>query len=347
MFGSPVLEVGLGLALVYLLLSLVATTLRETLEALVRRRAQDLERALGELLDDGGDAGGMLAAFYRHPLIAALYPGALAEPRKPQRKPSYIPARAFGLALVDLAEQGLANARVRQLYDLALKVSGGDRDIVRRELETWYNDAMDRASGWYRRRTHAILLALGLLLAIAFNVDTIALARHLSVTPEARTTLIRASAALTTKGQPVGSADVGAAAARLAAMQDQVEATGLPLGWTEVAVAKVRRRFQHATPIQATLAGLQLLLGYSVTALALSLGAPFWFDTLNTVMLLRSTVKPGARPRDRSDAQGVTPGLSAAEPSARSANAPAGAPAPRPRAPLGPRGGPRRRPIFP
>jgi hypothetical protein len=34
------------------------------------------------------------------------------------------------------------------------------------------------------------------------------------------------------------------------------------------------------------------LLGWIVTALAVSLGAPFWFDMLNKIMVVRATVKP-------------------------------------------------------
>jgi hypothetical protein len=33
-------------------------------------------------------------------------------------------------------------------------------------------------------------------------------------------------------------------------------------------------------------------IGWLITAAAISLGAPFWFDTLNRFMVVRSTVKP-------------------------------------------------------
>lgn len=33
-------------------------------------------------------------------------------------------------------------------------------------------------------------------------------------------------------------------------------------------------------------------LGWLITAAAISLGAPFWFDTLNRFMIVRSTIKP-------------------------------------------------------
>ena len=34
------------------------------------------------------------------------------------------------------------------------------------------------------------------------------------------------------------------------------------------------------------------MIGWLITALAVSLGAPFWFDMLNKIIVVRSTVKP-------------------------------------------------------
>jgi hypothetical protein len=42
---------------------------------------------------------------------------------------------------------------------------------------------------------------------------------------------------------------------------------------------------------------LEALAGWILTAIALSLGAPFWFDLLNKFMVIRSTIKPQERSR--------------------------------------------------
>ena len=36
-------------------------------------------------------------------------------------------------------------------------------------------------------------------------------------------------------------------------------------------------------------------IGWLITALAVSLGAPFWFDVLNKIIVIRSTVKPAEK----------------------------------------------------
>jgi hypothetical protein len=41
------------------------------------------------------------------------------------------------------------------------------------------------------------------------------------------------------------------------------------------------------------------VIGIAITALAISQGAPFWFDLLNKIIVIRSTVKP----REKSPAQ--------------------------------------------
>lgn len=44
---------------------------------------------------------------------------------------------------------------------------------------------MDRATGWYKRQAQKILMVIGLVLAISFNVDTIAIVSKLSKDPKA------------------------------------------------------------------------------------------------------------------------------------------------------------------
>src|SRR3954465_12650690 len=70
MFGSQVIDIALGLVLVFLLMSVVLTAVQESLEAWLRTRAGDLNRAIYELLQNDHD---LLQSFYDHPLIFALH----------------------------------------------------------------------------------------------------------------------------------------------------------------------------------------------------------------------------------------------------------------------------------
>ena len=69
--------------------------------------------------------------------------------------------------------------------------AGADISVFRSKLEEWFNDTMDRATGWYKRYTRIVLFILGLIIAIAFNVDTIAIHRILSTNKPARDQMVQ------------------------------------------------------------------------------------------------------------------------------------------------------------
>ncbi|MGC3964467.1 MAG: hypothetical protein QM803_14430 [Rhodocyclaceae bacterium] len=300
MFGSATLEVAAGLTIVFLVLSVACTAMREIIEAWMKMRAVTLERALREMFQDP-DGRGLTREFFAHPLIFALYRGAydparLRNGRMPANcnLPSYIPSRSFALALLDIAARptgqapievspeylrtaiaSIGCASVRRVMLGACDASRGDLDGMRRYIETWYDTAMDRASGWYRRRTQGIIFALGLTMALVLNVDTLRVARTLYEQAAVRVALVEDGARIADmlRNQPASAQIVGTLFER-----------SLPMGWSA-------RDFDGSTGDVA----LRLLLsipGWLLTALSISLGAPFWFDVLNRVTVIRSTVKP-------------------------------------------------------
>jgi len=194
MFGSQILEVGIGLVLVYTLLSLICTSLKEIIEGRLKNRSKDLAKGVLMLLAADQRA---TKALYDHPLISGLYP--------PKSLPSYIPARSFALAVLDLAgvKSGMPNAPTPSLEDrlnaIGAQIDGsslpddvktvlrrladdaqGDTRRFRENVERWFDGAMDRVSGWYKRRAQWIILGLGLLVVVAANADTISIAYALA-----------------------------------------------------------------------------------------------------------------------------------------------------------------------
>ncbi len=69
--------------------------------------------------------------------------------------------------------------------------SGANPDVFKSKLEDWFNDTMERATGWYKRYTRMILFIIGLIIAYAFNVDTIAIHRILSTNKAAREQMVQ------------------------------------------------------------------------------------------------------------------------------------------------------------
>jgi hypothetical protein len=170
---------------------------------------------------------------------------------------------------------------------------------------------MDRVSGWYKRWNQKILIVIGALLAIIFNVDTIAITQALSVNKSLRDAAVQtavdysksqdAATTTTTTGtsspapQPKSGIDAETPTEkqlrqRIHDYSSMFMSLGLPIGWT----AEWKTWKETSTDWWDYWGPVVLghLLGWLITAFAVSLGAPFWFDTLNKIIVIRSTVKP-------------------------------------------------------
>jgi hypothetical protein len=189
-----------------------------------------------------------------------------------------------------------------------IDAASGDVARARANIEEWYNSSMDRVSGWYKRRSHIIILVLGFLVAVAVNADSVLIVRRLASDRALRDSLVASAnvyaqetakntEAATTPGvtpAPVSDKCVDVCTedtpqCRLKKTQCEIAALGLPLGWSSRSDERLRYNsigtfFTEQVPAH--------IFGWLLTALAISLGAPFWFDVLNKIIVIRSTVKP-------------------------------------------------------
>jgi hypothetical protein len=170
----------------------------------------------------------------------------------------------------------------------------GDIARTRQAFESWYDDGMDRAAGWYKRKTQLVLFCLGMSVAVILNVDSIAVARALWTSPALRSYAVTAAEqyAKGSEGKPP-KPDASAQLSRL-------QKLSLPIGWDEPKYPWIDQSLNaggytatEAMPAWHSSRGglLFALVGWLLTALAMTMGAPFWFDTLNQFMVVRSTIK--------------------------------------------------------
>jgi hypothetical protein len=167
---------------------------------------------------------------------------------------------------------------------MALDSAQGDLNQAQAYLEAWYDSGMDRVSGWYKRSSQWVIFWIALFVTIALNINTITIADYLARNDVARAALVaRAQAAVE---------DSAFINRNYSAITQELDTLGLPIGWSKGWGAP-RQHYQPASGgLMVWNNVLAPLVGWLLTALAATLGAPFWFDVLNKVMVIRSTVKP-------------------------------------------------------
>ncbi|OON59131.1 hypothetical protein B0920_24750 [Massilia sp. KIM] len=292
MFGSTVLEVAIGLAFCYGTLALVVSTLQEALAAAFGLRAALLLDGVKRMLADPRFEA-LARSLYAHPLVNPQGSTGARDGRAPELRPSYIEPAHFALALVDTIREGensvgasiaaVPDPQLRRTLQILYAQAGGELQRFQDGVAAWFDNAMQRLSGVYKRRQLLVSWLLALLLAILFNIDSIHLFRSLWQ-------------------HPVLAAHITSVPAGLdGATLDQLWA--LPIGWTSF------------PPVLNADFALQVA-GWLVTACTTLFGAPFWFDLLQRAINLRGT---GAKPAPvlpqeaRASAQSVQP-LQPAEP---------------------------------
>ncbi len=316
MFGFPILEVAIGLCFVYLLLSLICSSVNETLAAMTQRRGKMLEDAISNLVGDGG----IKDQIYAHPIIRSLS-------RKEKDLPSYIPSPQFALVLMDIVtgkgrpandpaalRQGLAalaaagkSDQGQSKYDhlqgalsAVLTDSQTHLKTDQQRIQAWYDDAMDRVSGWYKRRTARWIWVLALVITLFANADTVRITKVLWTNQAVRNAVVDSAKARAQAPEPMPLVEYpdpdkpqasSPASAPDALTPDERALLGqLMVGWRED-LAELKKADATAT---ASWWGLHLL-GWFLTIVALSLGAPFWFEMLNKFINFRNSGQPAAK----------------------------------------------------
>jgi hypothetical protein len=314
----PALDVLIGLSFVYFVFSLVCSAVNEAVSIWLKLRAKDLERGIANLLDGLDDermrdalrapkTDALTKAIYAHPLIRTLSKGESG-------KPSYIPASAFASAVIDklqLAASVRDNPPLTKesIKDLLSGVPIGDKQAerlsgtintlaeqARREMkslraviESWFDDGMDRVSGWYKRRAHVILFCLGIALAGIANADTFQIADRLWNDEAVRAAAVTAAqGAAESDGTAESVCPEDASAEEKAATGadavttclQKLDALRFPLFWDD----EVDRPDGFGEALKKS-------LGLLLTGIALGLGAPFWFDLLQRLVRLRAAGK--------------------------------------------------------
>lgn len=290
MFGSTVLDVALGLVFLFLAVSLAASAITEGISSAVKLRHKTLRDGIGQLLNDPSFTGTALT-LYNHALVNPLAEGTATGLAGLKTLPAYIPSRNFALALLHGLETSAGPAPVAPtpagadpapappsptLAELVAKVQDPqlkqalttlladaqhDRDAFVNAIGGWFDAAMDRVSGWYKRYTQLIGAIVALVICVILNADALRIGAALWTTPTLAHELKVVNADQVTRAI------------------DALDQAGL-LGWS---AGTSRGLSSGVGPF------LLMLLGWLIVTGASLFGAPFWFDTLQRFVQLGGT----------------------------------------------------------
>lgn len=337
--GSPALEVAIALAFVFFLLSVIASAINEFLAGVFRLRSGSLRKGIEEMLGDPSLAKELFAhplvrtQVQKKPVVKTRATEAAAKAerekqeaeegkrRRPhphtratlasiwkrERGPSYIAPRTFALALKDLLDSeaappqqtdtGLLHPVHAQLQAISEHRGGGVPSVPK--LEKWFDDAMDRVSGFYKRQSQWITIVVAILVTAGLNASALRIADRLEAEPAVRSAVAAQAEAsaggeefkqAAGKEEEAGEASpaktVETAGKEVEEARSQLAALKLPIFWNE-------KNIPHGTSEILT-----MIVGWLITMIAISLGAPFWFDALGKLSNLRQAgAKPGAKPK--------------------------------------------------
>jgi len=273
MLNSTVLEVAIGLVFCYASVALIASSIYEAIASWLNLRSKTLLTGVGYLLNAKNDDQGMdlLQKIYNDALVHPSGDGQTLNFKKDKCIPAYIPPKNFALALIHAIQQSpgqfenlkndidaIKDDQLRRLLTGLYSKASGDLVYFQSEVAEWFDTGMGRVSGVYKKWSQVWCFLIALVIAIMFNIDSVHLFKSLWLHPSLVAQL--------------GVDKVDPLLAKDAYTQLQL----LPIGWNQ--------KFEWCALIDPS-----LILGWLVTASASLFGAPFWFDTLKTLVRLRGT----------------------------------------------------------
>ena len=253
--------------------------------------------------------------------------------------PTYIPTRSFAGALIDLVAPDAGGevtmdtiqhcvalmpdsmSTVRASLRALATSAGDDIGLFRASVERWYDDHMDRVSGWYKRHVAKITLVVGTILVLLFNINTLTIGRTLynGSTTQAVMNAVAAKSDLCPAGP-----DQRACLTNLQAQQSVVVHSAVPIGWGIVADCAEPKTTcnwldQRGIFSRHGNSGWQVVLilfGFLIMIMMLVPGAQSWFGLLSRLGILRpgklgilrAVSVPGSQPQPEPNACGARAG---------------------------------------
>lgn len=319
------LDVAIGLFFIYLTLSLLVSGIQELIATVLEWRAKQLKEAIQILLGDteandpsAKQAQKIANKLWDHSLIRSLN----------QRKiirgsvgPSYISSKMFAATLLEIIqtdydfnlsgtiddivesikENKILDTEIGQrIYSIALiaqrKASASEKGIksLEKEIRIWFDQSMERASGVYNRNVKGFTFLIGLVVTLALNADTFHIVQRLNKDAALRSSINQVTTKIVAENKEPTLDKINSY------LDDNIT---MPLGWStrEEFNRQVNSRYPAKPQLGDWVFGIiKLIFGWLLSAGAIAMGAPFWFDLLGKFINVRNA---GHAPEPKSNDQ--------------------------------------------
>lgn len=327
------LQIIISVIVIYLVFSVIVYVIVEAISNALQLRGRTLRRAVLHFFNDGELRLG--ERIYAHPLVDRLR-------RKDDKLTAYIPSRNVAAAIIDIVGEG---GEIRGAYEqflsrvkalpegstkrllASLAQQSTNLETLTASLEKWFNESMDRVTGWYKKRIRWVVLVVSMAVTVGFNVDTVYILQALRADPVLRQRINDLGDQLITDSSfhrmvsslPVPDAEYFEDYVNDSSVQ---AVAGYPAEQADsLAHAQLALRYQQWQHMSALVLDADLpvgwlihrknswwmVVGWAITALALTAGAPFWFDLLKRLVNLRGT---GPKPNSPASATSSSPASS-------------------------------------
>ncbi|HWT05899.1 MAG TPA: hypothetical protein VN224_09110, partial [Xanthomonadales bacterium] len=200
---------------------------------------------------------------------------------------------------IDARVSALPDDDVKKTLTALINAAGGEYDKLLAATDAWFDSQMDRVAGWYKRTAQWWLVGIGAFIVIVGGVDTIQIAKQAYASPvitEAFAAQMRAVVVNETK--PQAGQPTPAPGATIPDDQRRAQASAVAKAVNDALAKEPTIKVLWSKPSTDDAPGYALkVLGLLITIIAVSLGAPFWFDLLKCVINVRMAgEKPDSTP---------------------------------------------------
>ncbi len=328
MLNTAILDIVIALAFTYFILALMVSSINEGISNVLNMRGNMLKNSLFNLFyksDDESNSTPLnnitkefkkevdphwqncLKKILDTPFIDSLRSEA-------DKFPKYIPPKNFVQAMMQfLKEQLDTHDESNFLNELKAKLEKNELEMIqgkfkakllefidrsqnnidafKNEVETFYTHSVDNLRDWYRRKVKLLMFLYGLLMAIAFNVDSFYMGKVLWQNPNQAVEFL--GTMQNYQKSPTDGTKTDTTIQRV--IQSTVKDIGknyalikpMPIGWDKTKVKEAVADFWSV---------IHKIFGWLVTAMAVSLGAPFWYELFNKLLSVRKSIAPAPAP---------------------------------------------------